>query len=142
MSGDVHTEARTALRSFLHDILHDVVIITEHSRRQTATVMDVLLALKRRGRCVSCNTWYSAYRCTSALQGPHLDSEYCVQAHFVRTRTRRAYSGCSNTRPPLFTDGDTCTCLQAAVWVWSAHDSWMGSTRDSAQEAAHPAGEP
>ncbi|CAL5230008.1 g13448 [Coccomyxa viridis] len=50
MSGDVSTEARTALRSFLQGIIHDVVIITEHSRRQTATVMDVLLALKRRGR--------------------------------------------------------------------------------------------
>lgn len=51
MSGNVSTEARTALRSFLQGIIHDVVIITEHSRRQTATVMDVLLALKRRGRC-------------------------------------------------------------------------------------------
>ena len=50
MSGEVSTEARTALRSFLQGIIHDVVIITEHSRRQTATVMDVLLALKRHGR--------------------------------------------------------------------------------------------
>ncbi len=51
MSGEVSTEARTALQCFLQGIIHDVVIITEHSRRQTATVMDVLLALKRRGRC-------------------------------------------------------------------------------------------
>lgn len=56
MSGDVPTEARIALRCFLHDILHDVAIITEHSRRQTATVMDVLLALKRRGRCATNTT--------------------------------------------------------------------------------------
>ena len=58
MSGDVSTEARTALRSFLQGIVHDVVIITEHSRRQTATVMDVLLALKRRGRCVGNTTYW------------------------------------------------------------------------------------
>lgn len=56
MSADVPTEARAALRSFLHDILRDVVIITEHSRRQTASVMDILLALKRNGRCVTINS--------------------------------------------------------------------------------------
>lgn len=50
MTGTVHQEARTALKTFLSDVLHDVVIITEHAKRHTVTVTDILLALKRRGR--------------------------------------------------------------------------------------------
>jgi histone H4 len=50
MGANVHTEAGIALREFLDGILRDVVIITEHAKRHTATVTDILLALKRRGR--------------------------------------------------------------------------------------------
>lgn len=50
MSSDFPSEAMKALREFLRDILRDMIIITEHGRRHTATVMDVLLALKRKGR--------------------------------------------------------------------------------------------
>ncbi|KAK9908160.1 hypothetical protein WJX75_003593 [Coccomyxa subellipsoidea] len=50
MSTDFPSEAMEALRDFLRDILRDMIIITEHGRRHTATVMDVLLALKRKGR--------------------------------------------------------------------------------------------
>ena len=53
MSGDVPSEARVALQSFLQDVVHDVCVIAEHSKRMTVTVMDVLLALKRRGRSAS-----------------------------------------------------------------------------------------
>ena len=48
-------EARSALTSFLRTILRDVSVITEGARRMTATVPDVLLALKRNGRSVLCS---------------------------------------------------------------------------------------
>ncbi len=50
MSSDVPSEAMKALRVFLRNVVRDMIIITEHGKRHTATVMDVLLALKRLGR--------------------------------------------------------------------------------------------
>jgi len=52
MGTGVYLESRTALDAFLRPILHDIVAIVEHGRRMTVTVTDVLLALKRNGRCV------------------------------------------------------------------------------------------
>ncbi len=51
MGTGVYLESRTALDAFLRPILHDIVAIVEHGRRMTVTVTDVLLALKRNGRC-------------------------------------------------------------------------------------------
>ena len=51
MGTGVYLESRAALDAFLRPILHDIVIIVEHGRRMTVTVTDVLLALKRNGRC-------------------------------------------------------------------------------------------
>ena len=48
---DTYEEAKTALTSFLKTILKDVGVITEGAQRMTVTVPDVLLALKRNGRC-------------------------------------------------------------------------------------------
>ncbi|CAL8469399.1 g8940 [Coccomyxa elongata] len=50
MSSDVPSEAMNALKVFLRTVVRDMIIITEHGKRHTATVMDVLLALKRLGR--------------------------------------------------------------------------------------------
>ena len=43
-------DIRESLLDFLRPVLGDLVVITEHARRRTVTTMDVLLALKRRGR--------------------------------------------------------------------------------------------
>ena len=53
---DTFDEAISALTSFLRTILKDVGVITEGARRMTATVPDVLLALKRNGRSVPCGS--------------------------------------------------------------------------------------
>jgi len=45
----VYDEARHSLREFLQTVLRDVFAFTEHSRRMTVSVNDVLYALKRRG---------------------------------------------------------------------------------------------
>jgi len=63
MGTGVYLESRTALDAFLRPILHDIVAIVEHGRRMTVTVTDVLLALKRTGRCELCHihllpVWY------------------------------------------------------------------------------------
>ena len=43
-------EAQLALRDWLERIVHDAVIVTEHGRRHTVVLSDMLVALKRNGR--------------------------------------------------------------------------------------------
>jgi histone H4 len=50
MSGVVYEETRFALKAFIQNVIRDAVIYTEHARRKTVTAMDVVYALKRRGR--------------------------------------------------------------------------------------------
>ena len=50
ISGLIYEEARGVLKIFLEDIIRDAVTYTEHARRKTVTVMDVVHALKRNGR--------------------------------------------------------------------------------------------
>jgi histone H4 len=50
VSGLVYDEVRNVLKDFLTETLHDAVIYTEHARRNTVTALDVVYALKRRGR--------------------------------------------------------------------------------------------
>jgi histone H4 len=50
ISGQIYEEAGSVLISFLKTVMHDVVTYTEHARRATVTVVDVLYALKRQGR--------------------------------------------------------------------------------------------
>lgn len=50
ISGLVYDDIRQALKTFLTNIIHDAVTYTEHARRKTVTVQDVILALKRQGR--------------------------------------------------------------------------------------------
>eukprot|EP00252_Welwitschia_mirabilis_P020170 TRINITY_DN4888_c0_g1_i1.p2 TRINITY_DN4888_c0_g1~~TRINITY_DN4888_c0_g1_i1.p2 ORF type:complete len:107 (+),score=20.55 TRINITY_DN4888_c0_g1_i1:45-365(+) len=43
-------ETRRVLKIFLKNVICDAVTYTEHARRKTVTVMDVVYALKRQGR--------------------------------------------------------------------------------------------
>ncbi len=52
MSGGIYLSMRQALTNFLQDVLPAVIMLTEHGRRKTATVNDVLYALKKHGMCV------------------------------------------------------------------------------------------
>ena len=47
ISGLVYEETRDALKVFLENIIRDAVTYTEHARRKTVTVADVVHALKR-----------------------------------------------------------------------------------------------
>ena len=64
LSGVVYDDVRGELKVFLTDVIHDAVTYTEHARRQTVTAMDVVYALKRRGR-----TLYGYDNNSSAFQG-------------------------------------------------------------------------
>ncbi|GLC73718.1 Histone H4 [Pleodorina starrii] len=50
ISGLIYEEVRTVLKTFLENIIRDSVTYTEHARRNTVHVMDVIYALKRQGR--------------------------------------------------------------------------------------------
>ena len=50
ISGLIYEETRGVLKIFLEDIIRDAVAYTEHAKRKTVTVMDVVYALKRNGR--------------------------------------------------------------------------------------------
>ncbi|RCN31035.1 core histone H2A/H2B/H3/H4 [Ancylostoma caninum] len=49
ISEDIYTDTREVLRQFLEKVIHDAVMYTEHAKRKTVTVMDVVYAVKRRG---------------------------------------------------------------------------------------------
>ena len=50
ISGLIYEETRGVLKVFLENVIRDAVTYTEHARRKTVTVHDVLYALKRQGR--------------------------------------------------------------------------------------------
>ena len=50
MSKLVYEETRGVLKVFLEDVVRDAVTFTEHARRKTVTVGDILYALKRQGK--------------------------------------------------------------------------------------------
>lgn len=50
IAGGVYGETREVLKAFLTNVLRDTLTYTEHARRKTVTVMDVVHALKRQGR--------------------------------------------------------------------------------------------
>lgn len=49
ISGLMYEETRKVLKVFLEDTIRDAVTYTEHARRKTVTVFDVVYALKRQG---------------------------------------------------------------------------------------------
>ena len=50
MSDTVHTEMRNLLRNFVSELVQDAMVYTEYSRRRTMSAMDVVYALKHKGR--------------------------------------------------------------------------------------------
>ena len=52
ISALIYEETRIVLRGFLESVVRDAVVYTEHARRKTVTAMDVVYALKRKGRCL------------------------------------------------------------------------------------------
>lgn len=50
ISGLIYDESRAALRTFLENVIRDTVAYTEHSRRKTVTALDVVYALKNKGK--------------------------------------------------------------------------------------------
>ncbi|AAV98010.1 hypothetical protein ORF3006 [Cotesia plutellae polydnavirus] len=52
ISGLVYEEIRDVLKIFLENVIRDAVIYTEHAKRKTVTAMDVVYALKHKGRMI------------------------------------------------------------------------------------------
>ena len=50
ISGPLYEEVRNVLRGFLDGVVRDATAYTEHAKRKTVTAMDVVLALRKRGR--------------------------------------------------------------------------------------------
>eukprot|EP00922_Rhytidocystis_sp_ex-Travisia-forbesii_P050495 GHVS01075042.1.p2 GENE.GHVS01075042.1~~GHVS01075042.1.p2 ORF type:complete len:112 (-),score=3.27 GHVS01075042.1:292-627(-) len=50
ISNLVYDEIRAVLKAFLEQMIRDAVTYTEHAHRKTVTALDVVYALKRRGR--------------------------------------------------------------------------------------------
>jgi len=50
ISGTIYDEVRNVVKIHLETIMKDVVAITEHCKRKTVTVTDVIFALRRQGR--------------------------------------------------------------------------------------------
>ncbi|KIH58666.1 core histone H2A/H2B/H3/H4 [Ancylostoma duodenale] len=49
ISDGIYMETRGVLKVFLERVIHDAVMYTEHAKRKTVTVMDVVYAVKRQG---------------------------------------------------------------------------------------------
>jgi histone H4 len=50
ISGIMYEEVRGILKSFVEGVVRDSVTYTEHSKRTTITALDVVYALRKRGR--------------------------------------------------------------------------------------------
>ena len=50
ISGTVYEEVRGVLKSFVEGVVRDATAYTEHAKRHTVTALDVVHALKKRGR--------------------------------------------------------------------------------------------
>lgn len=50
ISGMVYEEVRQVLKTFVEGVLRDATAYTEHAKRKTLTALDVVHALKKRGR--------------------------------------------------------------------------------------------
>ena len=50
ISGIMYDEVRSIMKGFVEGVVRDSVTYTEHSKRQTVQALDVVYALKKRGR--------------------------------------------------------------------------------------------
>jgi len=50
ISGALYEEVRVLLKAFVEGVVRDATAYTEHAKRKTLTALDVVHALKKRGR--------------------------------------------------------------------------------------------
>jgi histone H4 len=50
ISGALYEEVRVLLKAFVEGVIRDATAYTEHAKRKTLTALDVVHALKKRGR--------------------------------------------------------------------------------------------
>jgi len=50
ISGLLYEEVRGVVKSFVEGVVRDATSYTEHAKRKTVTAVDVVLALKKRGK--------------------------------------------------------------------------------------------
>ena len=52
ISGEVYEEVRKTLKSFVEGVVRDATAYTEHAKRKTVTALDVVNALRKRGKVI------------------------------------------------------------------------------------------
>ena len=52
IAGPVYAEVRSVLRSFTDAVVRDASAYTEHGKRRTVSVSDIVAALRKRGRAI------------------------------------------------------------------------------------------
>lgn len=52
ISADVYDEVRETLRVFVEGVVRDATAYTEHAKRKTVTALDVVNALRKRGKII------------------------------------------------------------------------------------------
>jgi len=52
ISGEVYEEVRKTLKGFVEAVVRDATAYTEHSKRKTVTALDVVNALRKRGKTI------------------------------------------------------------------------------------------
>ena len=50
ISESIYRDAREILKEFLQNVIKDAVTYSDHAKRKTVSVLDVLYALKRQGK--------------------------------------------------------------------------------------------
>jgi histone H4 len=50
ISGEIYDEVRKTLKSFVEGVVRDATAYTEHAKRKTVTALDVVNALRKRGK--------------------------------------------------------------------------------------------
>jgi histone H4 len=52
ISSEVYEEVRKTLKGFLEGVVRDATAYTEHAKRKTVTALDVVNALRKRGKLI------------------------------------------------------------------------------------------
>ena len=52
IAAEVYDEVRDTLRTFVENVVRDATAYTEHAKRKTVTALDVVTALRKRGKII------------------------------------------------------------------------------------------
>eukprot|EP00331_Platyophrya_macrostoma_P012580 CAMPEP_0176431678 /NCGR_PEP_ID=MMETSP0127-20121128/14944_1 /TAXON_ID=938130 /ORGANISM="Platyophrya macrostoma, Strain WH" /LENGTH=101 /DNA_ID=CAMNT_0017813709 /DNA_START=89 /DNA_END=394 /DNA_ORIENTATION=+ len=52
IAAEVYDEVRDTLRTFVENVVRDATAYTEHAKRKTVTALDVVNALRKRGKII------------------------------------------------------------------------------------------